>query len=110
MFVINIVAVISNLCVVTVNKYSNNVPFSTIIQFFRVPLNVLFVLLGVHLPQVGSHCSGGSRSEQGSIRLCSLTECPVIPQRNGTHTSWLYYLLHKNNKWGTGFILRENFM
>jgi hypothetical protein len=36
-FVINIVAVISNLYVLTVNK----LPFPTIIHFFRLPLSVL---------------------------------------------------------------------
>jgi hypothetical protein len=42
MFVIHTVAVISNVCVVTVNKWPNNVPFSAVIQFFfRVTLNVL---------------------------------------------------------------------
>jgi len=38
MIIINIVAVISNLYVVTVNKLPNNVPFLTIIQFIsRIP-------------------------------------------------------------------------
>ena len=34
MFVISIVAVISKLCVVTVNKWPNTEPFSAIMQFF----------------------------------------------------------------------------
>ena len=41
MFIINTVAVISNLYVATVNKLPNNVPFPAIIQIFRLPLNIL---------------------------------------------------------------------
>ena len=33
-----------------------HVPFSALFNFFRVPLNVMVLTPGVHLPQVGNHC------------------------------------------------------